>query len=134
MMALPSLWVTYGDAPARIDSPTFIIGGLFFSSDGSQTCFGQEWNPYVNFHRPSAVPEKEMAEKKKGKEKRVYRWYATPFEILRQLPDVARHLKEEVTMEELEREAGAKSDMESAREMQTAKQKLFERIWKEQSA
>jgi hypothetical protein len=26
----------------RNDSPTFIIGGLFFSSDGCQICFGQE--------------------------------------------------------------------------------------------
>jgi hypothetical protein len=26
----------------RNDSPTFIIGGLFFCSEGSQTCFGQE--------------------------------------------------------------------------------------------
>ena len=29
----------------------------------------------------------------KGQEKRVYRWYATPWEILRQLPDVVRYLK-----------------------------------------
>jgi hypothetical protein len=26
----------------RNSSPTFIIGGLFFCSDASQTCFGQE--------------------------------------------------------------------------------------------
>jgi transposase InsO family protein len=41
------------------------------------------FNPYVNFHRPSGVPE-EVANGK-GKVWRVYRWYATPWEILRQL-------------------------------------------------
>ena len=60
----------------------------------------------------------------KGKEKRVYRWYATPWEILRQLPDVARHLNTGVTMGELERQARAKSDTQAAVEMQEAKRKL----------
>lgn len=99
-----------------------------------QDFYTNHMNPYVNFHRPSAVPEKVADEKKKGKEKRVYRWYATPFEILRQLPDLARHLKEGVTMEELERQARAKSDTVAAREMQVAKQKLFGRIWERRSA
>src|SRR3954452_4663702 len=33
------LWRSSGQ---RNHSPTFIVGGLFFCSDGSQTCFGQE--------------------------------------------------------------------------------------------
>src|SRR3954452_3160533 len=33
------LWPSSGQ---RNHSPTFIVGGLFFCSDGSQTCFGQE--------------------------------------------------------------------------------------------
>ena len=32
----------FGEAPARNSSPTFIIGGLFFCSQETQTCFGQE--------------------------------------------------------------------------------------------
>jgi hypothetical protein len=32
----------FGEAPAWNDSPTFIIGGLFFCSQESQACFGQE--------------------------------------------------------------------------------------------
>jgi hypothetical protein len=32
----------FGEAPARNCSPTFIIGGLFFCSQETQTCFGQE--------------------------------------------------------------------------------------------
>ena len=39
-------------------------------------------NPYLNFHRPCGVP-KEVSDAK-GKVKRVYPWYATPREILRQ--------------------------------------------------
>jgi len=46
--------------------------------------YQQHFNPYLNFHRPCGVPEQVVGEK--GKVKRVYRWYATPWEILRQLP------------------------------------------------
>src|SRR3954451_17512434 len=35
------LWRSSGQ---RNHSPTFIVGGLFFCSHGSQTCFGQEWS------------------------------------------------------------------------------------------
>jgi transposase InsO family protein len=81
------------------------------------------FNRYVNFHRPSGVPE-EVANAK-GKIRRVYRWYATPWEILRQLPGLAGHLKEDVTVADLERQACAQTDTAAAREMQAAKQKLF---------
>jgi hypothetical protein len=81
------------------------------------------FNPYLNFHRPCGVPELVM--NAKGKTKRVYRWYATPWETLRQLPGLAGHLKPNVTIEDLERQARAQTDTAAAREMQTAKQKLF---------
>ena len=85
--------------------------------------YEEHFNRYLNFHRPCGVPEWVM--QAKGKEKRVYRWYATPWEILRQLPDVARHLNTDVTIEELEQQARAKSDTQAAVEMQEAKRKLF---------
>jgi transposase InsO family protein len=81
------------------------------------------FNPYLNFHRPCGVPE-EVANAK-GKVKRVYRWYATPWEVLRQLPGVARHLKDGVTIQDLEQLARAQTDMAAAAEMQQAKAKLF---------
>jgi transposase InsO family protein len=86
--------------------------------------FQEHLNPYLNFHRPCGVPE--LVVNAKGKEKRAYRWYATPWEILRQLPDVARHLKAEVTIAMLDQQAQAKSDTQAAEEMQQAKCKLFE--------
>jgi hypothetical protein len=87
------------------------------------TFFQEHLNPYLNFHRPCGVPE--LMVNTKGKEKRVYRWYATPWEILRQLPDVASHLKAEVTIATLDQQAQAKSDTQAAEEMQAAKRKLF---------
>lgn len=93
--------------------------------------FYERWfNPYLNFHRPCGVPEVTTTEK--GKRRRLYRWYATPWEILRQLPDLARHLRPEVTAAELERIARAESDTEAARNMQQAKRRLFASLrWKQ---
>lgn len=80
-------------------------------------------NPYLNFHRPCAVPE--IVTGAKGKQRRVYRWYATPWQILRQLPDVARSLKAGVTLQALDQKARTHSDLEAAQRMQQAKQRLL---------
>ena len=85
--------------------------------------YEEHFNPYLNFHRPCGVPE--LVVNRKGKEKRVYRWYATPWEILRQLPGIAGHLREGVTIHELDQQARAQTDIAAAKGMQTAKQKLF---------
>lgn len=81
------------------------------------------FNSYLNFHRPCGVPE--VRTDAKGRQRRVYRWYATPWEILRQLPDVARHLRPGVTLADLERRAQATSDTSAAQQMQRAKARLF---------
>ena len=94
--------------------------------------YREHFNPYLNFHRPCGVPERIV--NGKGKEKRVYRWYATPWEILRQLPGLAGHLKPEVTIEELERVARAQTDMQAADKMQRAKRKLFDSFLRRRSA
>lgn len=89
-------------------------------------------NPYVNFHRPCGVPE--TVTSSKGKQRRVYRWYATPWEILRQLPDLARYLKYDLTVDDLERVARAESDTATAQKMQKAKQKLLAGLAQKRSA
>lgn len=81
------------------------------------------FNPYLNFHRPCGVPEKVVDGK--GKEKRVYRRYDTPWEIFRQLPGAADHLKPGLSMVEMEGKAQAQSDSQAAQAMQQAKRKLF---------
>lgn len=97
-----------------------------------ETFYEDYFNPYLNFHRPCGVPEPVVSPK--GKLKRVYRWYATPWEILRQLPSVAAHLKPDVTIQDLEREARAKTDTAAAAEMQKAKQKLLASFQQKRSA
>jgi transposase InsO family protein len=94
--------------------------------------YRDHFNPYLNFHRPCGVPE--IVTGAKGKERRVYRWYATPWEILRQLPDRARHLKPEATVDVLNQKAAMASDTACARKMQKEKQKLFASFHRSRSA
>lgn len=90
------------------------------------------FNPYLNFHRPCGVPEVTVTAK--GKQKRVYRWYATPFEILRQLPGVAGFLRGDLTLDQLEQSAARKSDTQAAVQMQEEKRKLFDGLRPRRSA
>jgi transposase InsO family protein len=92
-------------------------------AEAIETFYEEHFNPYLNYHRPCGVPELKV--NAKGKQKRIYRWYATPWENLRQLPDLANVLKPGVTIAELERRASAKTDMVAAEQMQRAKDKLF---------
>jgi transposase InsO family protein len=94
--------------------------------------FREHFNPYLNFHRPCGVPEVTVTAK--GKQKRVYRWYATPWEILRQLPGLAGFLRPDLTVDQLAQTASAKSDTQAAVEMQAAKHKLFVRLHHKRSA
>lgn len=94
--------------------------------------YERHFNPYLNFHRPCGVPE-EVA-KAKGKVKRIYRWYATPWEILRQLPGIAGFLKPEVTIQDLDRQASVLTDTEAAIQMQEAKRKLYDSFRRKRSA
>jgi transposase InsO family protein len=94
--------------------------------------YEEHFNPYLNFHRPCGVPE--IRTTAKGKQRRVYRWYATPWEILRQLPGLGRHLRPEITVAELERTASRESDTKAARRMQEAKRSLFAQLRRKRSA
>ena len=88
--------------------------------------YERHFNRYLNFHRPSGQPEIVMVEK--GKQKRVYRRYATPWEVLQGLPEVERYLKAGQSVAALSKIAGSVSDTECARRMQEAKRKLFGQI------
>ena len=45
-------------------------------------------NPYVNFHRPCAVPK--ILTAANGKRRRIYLRWATPFELFREMPQCAK--------------------------------------------
>jgi transposase InsO family protein len=94
--------------------------------------YRQHFNPYLNFHRPCGVPEVTVTAK--GKQKRMYRWYATPFEILRQLPGLAGFLRADLTVGQLAHSAAKQSDTQAAAAMQEAKRKLFTRLHHKRSA
>ena len=94
--------------------------------------YEEHFNPYLNFHRPCGVPKQVV--NAKGKVKSVYPWYATPWEILRQLPGLAGYLKSDVTVQELERAARTQTDTAAATAMQAAKQKLFTSFQQRRSA
>jgi transposase InsO family protein len=89
--------------------------------------YQRSFNPYLNFHRPCGQPER-IADSR-GKEKFVYRRYATPWEVLRELerasPQANGYLKPGLSIQVLDHLAAAHSDTESARRMQAAKRKLF---------
>ena len=88
-----------------------------------QGFFQQHFNPYLNFHRPCGQPE--VVTSAKGKQKRVYRRYETPWEVFQQLPQAARYLKPGQSLRAIDQIAQAASDTAAARTMQQAKRKLF---------
>jgi len=88
--------------------------------------YGEHLNPYVNFHRPCAVPEQRHLGN--GKIKRIYRRWATPYELLQAVPNFERDLRQGVGAAALQNRAAAQSDTEAALAMQQAKRELFRRI------
>ena len=86
--------------------------------------FYQEYlSIYLNYHRPCGYAT--VITNKKGKEKKVYNIYKTPYERLKSLPNAKQYLKEGITFEILDKIAYEKSDNECAALMQKAKDELF---------
>lgn len=95
--------------------------------------FHQEYlNPYVNFHRPCAVPT--VLTQANGKRKRIYRRWATPWELLAELPGCESFLRPGLTRAALEATAQQQTDTEAALDMQRAKRKLFGSFHQQQTA
>jgi transposase InsO family protein len=88
----------------------------------------EQLNPYVNFHRPCAVPS--ILTAPNGKRRRVYLRWATPFELFQKVPQCQSLLRPSVTLAELENFAQHQSDTEAALDMQRAKRQLLARIAK----
>jgi hypothetical protein len=101
-------------------------------AEAVNTFYAKHFNPYLNFHRPCGQPE--LVEGEKGKRRRVYRWYATPWEVLRQLPGVSSYLRPELTVDALNTVAKAETDTRAARDMQEARRKLFAGFQQRRSA
>ena len=84
------------------------------------------FNTYLNYHRPCGFATTVVDEK--GKQKKIYDTYVTPYEKFHSLKDAAQYLKEGITFAALDKIAYEKSDNECATLMQKAKQELFSAI------
>ena len=88
-----------------------------------QSFYKETFNEYLNFHRPCGFATETVDDK--GKIKKEYNDYLTPFEKLQTLAKPEQFLKKGVTMESLKEVEQRRSDTESAKLMQEEKSKLF---------
>ena len=79
--------------------------------------------PYLNFHRPCGFAI--LSFDRKGKRRRKYKTYQTPYEKFRSLPKAKTFLRPDVTFDSLDAHAKSFSDNQAAELMQREKLKLF---------
>lgn len=78
---------------------------------------------YLNYHRPCGFATDYVDQK--GKIKKIYDTYLTPYEKLISLPNFEKYLKPDISASSLKEISQKQSDNESAQKMQKAKLKLF---------
>lgn len=81
------------------------------------------FNPYLNFHRPSGYAT--IITDEKGKQRKIYNLYETPYEHLKKLPNAKMYLQPEISFEQLDVIAQSTDDNTCAKLMQEAKLILF---------
>jgi hypothetical protein len=87
------------------------------------TFYREHMNIYLNYHRPCGFATTTISEK--GKQKKIYDIYRTPYDALKMNINASEFLKDGITFEKLDTIAYEKSDNESAALMQKAKTALF---------
>lgn len=90
------------------------------------TFYKDYFNTYLAYHRPCGFATIKV--NAKGKEKKVYNLYQTPFDALRSHPGVQKFLKKDVSIQKLDEIAKKESDNECAASMQKAKDEMFKKI------
>lgn len=88
--------------------------------------YENHFNVYLNYHRPSAFATDYVD--KRGKIKKKYENYMTPYERLKSLPSAQQYLKTGMTFEKLDKIAYALSDNEFAENMKKAKNEMMKTI------
>lgn len=84
------------------------------------------YNTYLNYHRPCGFATITVDEK--GKRRRKYKTYRTPYRAFMALKNPAQYLREGVKLEDLKRIAEAHSANGFAKLMQAEKEKLFKKV------
>lgn len=83
-------------------------------------------NTYLNYHRPCGFVTTKID--RRGKEKKVYDTYLTPYEKFCTLENPEQYLKDTITLDSLEGIAQAMSDTQFAIQMKKEKKKTFEKL------
>jgi transposase InsO family protein len=81
------------------------------------------FNVYLNYHRPCGYAT--ITQDRKGKQKKKYDVYQTPYDRFKSLSDAEKYLKQGVTFKMLDEIAYEMSDNEFAKIMQDKKEELF---------
>jgi len=84
------------------------------------------FNPYLNFHRPSRFAS--LKTDKRGKQKKTYNLYQTPYEAFKGITGAGNFLKSGISSQKLDTISKEYSDNEFAAIMEKEKQKLFRKI------
>jgi len=87
--------------------------------------------PYINYHRPCYFAEIEI-DKKTGKQRKKYPYknMMTPYEKLMSLSGAEAYLKPSLTFDTLDKVAKQETDLEAAKKVKNAREKLFQQIAK----
>lgn len=85
----------------------------------------------LNFHRPCGFATVTVDEK--GRRRKKYKTYQTPYERLRSLEDAETYLRPGVSFKGLDAIAARHTDNEAAALMQTARDRLFKKFYSRRS-
>lgn len=88
--------------------------------------YQEHFNEYLNFHRPCGFATVEVDEK--GRRRKKYETYQTPYERLKSIEEVEKYLRKGVSLEALDAIAAKQTDNEAAAAMQTARDKLLRKL------
>lgn len=88
--------------------------------------YREHFNEYLNFHRPCAFATITVDEK--GRRRKKYETYQTPYERLKSIKGAAKYLREGVSLKTLDAIAARQTDNESAAAMGAARDKLLRKL------
>lgn len=89
--------------------------------------FCRKWlNPYLNYHRPCGFATSKFD--RKGKEKKIYETYMTPYEKLKSLKNASQYLKRHIFFEDIDQIANRESDTKFALKMNEAKAIMYKQL------
>jgi transposase InsO family protein len=81
--------------------------------------------PYINFHRPCFFPVEEIDPKGRVKKKYPYSRMNTPFEKVKSIPGIEHYLRQDVSLDRMQKYADQMSDNNFAERMAKARSNLF---------